>query len=84
MHPHRRSVTDKQETFFGLNLAGQRDLLMFLVAEQISRKVLEEIAQVGQFDQKPGAGIAFQVGIEDAVGLGSQLRTITHEIEDEV
>ena len=71
-------------TFLGLNLAGQRDLLLFLVAEQISRKVLEEVARVGQFDDKAGAGIAFQVAIEDAVGLTSQLDTISHEIEDEV
>lgn len=73
-----------ERTFLGLNLAGQRDLLLFLVAEQISRKVLEEIAKVGQFDHKAGAGIAFQVAIEDAVGLASQLDTISHEIEDEV
>jgi nitrogen regulatory protein PII len=73
-----------ERTFLGLNLAGQRDLLLFLVAEQISRKVLEEIARVGQFDDKAGAGIAFQVAIEDAVGLATQLDTISHEIEDEV
>ena len=73
-----------ERTFLGLNLAGQRDLLLFLVAEQVSRKVLEEIARVGQFDDKAGAGIAFQVAIEDAVGLASQLDTISHEIEDEV
>ena len=74
----------KKQTFFGLSLTGQRDLCLFLVAEQLSRDILEEIARAGEFDEKPGAGIAFQVNIEDAVGLTSQLATITHEIEDQI
>ncbi len=72
------------KTFLGLDLAGQRDLLMFLVAEPLSREILETIAETGCFDQRPGAGIAFQVAIEDAVGLKSQLRTLTEEIEDQI
>ena len=73
---------EPEKTFLGLDLSGQRDLLMFLVAEQISRAVLEEIAAAGQFDKRHGAGIAFQMSIEDAVGLGSQMETISHEIEE--
>ena len=73
---------EPEKTFLGLDLSGQRDLLMFLVAEQISRSVLEEIANVGQFDRRHGAGIAFQIAIEDAVGLGTQIETISHEIEE--
>ena len=73
---------EPEKTFLGLDLAGQRDLLMFLVADQISRTVLEAIAAAGQFDKRHGAGIAFQMAIEDAVGLGTQLETISHEIED--
>ncbi len=72
------------KTFFGLELSGQRDLLMFLVAEQLSRDILETIARVGQFDEKPGSGIAFQLAIEDAVGLSSQLPTISEEIMDQL
>ena len=73
---------EPEKTFLGLDLSGQRDLLMFLVAEQISRAVLEEIAAVGQFDRRHGAGIAFQMAIEDAVGLESQMETMSHEIEE--
>ncbi|MDP6565309.1 MAG: P-II family nitrogen regulator [Alphaproteobacteria bacterium] len=73
-----------EKTFMGLNLAGQRDLVMFLVVEQLARDILEKIAVVGRFNEDPGAGIAFQVGIEDAVGLKSQLNTLLHEIEDEL
>ena len=75
---------EPEKTFLGLDLSGQRDLLMFLVAEQLSRDILETIAEAGQFDQKPGSGIAFQLNIEDAVGLGSQLATISEEIVDQV
>ncbi len=73
---------EPEKTFLGLDLSGQRDLLMFLVAEQISRTVLEEISTAGEFDKQHGAGIAFQMAIEDAVGMGSQLETISHEIEE--
>ena len=39
-------------------------------------------AMPGSFEQEPGAGIAFQVPIEDAVGLTTQLPTILDEVED--
>ena len=74
----------REKTFLGLDLAARRDVLLFLVAEPLSRMILETIAEVGKFDEEPGAGIAFQLAIEDAIGLKTQLSTILHEIEDEV
>lgn len=73
-----------EKTFLGLDLSGRRDLLMFLVAEQLSRSILETIAEVGRFEDEPGAGIVFQIGIEDAIGLSTQMETISSEIEDQV
>lgn len=35
-------------------------------------------------DDEPGAGIAFQIAIEDAAGLRSQARAPVSEIEDKV
>ena len=58
--------------------------MMFLLVKQISREILETIAKAGEFDQKPGSGIAFQIAIEDAVGLQSQLRVLTEEIEEQL
>lgn len=72
------------KTFFGLGLEAQRDLILFLVEEHRSRQVLEAIAEAGRFDQELGAGIAFQLDVEDAVGLSSQLAVIKGEIEDEL
>ncbi|MYA24126.1 MAG: P-II family nitrogen regulator [Gemmatimonadetes bacterium] len=73
-----------QKTFFGLDLAAQRDVVLFLVVETRARDILERIRDAGRFEQEPGAGIAFQVPIEDAVGLTTQLPTILEEVDDEI
>jgi uncharacterized protein YaaQ len=72
------------KTFFGLDLEGQRDVILLLVEGHLSRNILERIAEIGGFDERPGSGIAFQLDIEDAVGLASQLETISNEIEDKI
>ncbi len=75
---------EPQQTFLGLRLTGQRDILLFLVEEHMSRTVLEGIATAGAFEEKSGTGIAFQIAIEDAVGLSHQIAEIKHEIEDQI
>ncbi|MCK5167038.1 MAG: P-II family nitrogen regulator [Rhodospirillaceae bacterium] len=73
-----------EKTFLGLDLAAQRDMVLFLVAAPKAREILETIAMAGNFDTDKGAGIACQIGIEDAVGLKTQLPTLINEIEDEL
>jgi len=73
-----------EKTFFGLDLAAKRDVALFLVAESRARDILERISEAGDLDTEPGAGIAFQVPIEDAVGLTTQLPTILEEVESEI
>ncbi|MDH4102744.1 MAG: P-II family nitrogen regulator [Thermoleophilia bacterium] len=72
------------KTFFGLNLESQRDFVLFIVEQHLSRHILERIADVGGFDKNVGAGVAFQFDVEDVVGLASQMDTIEHEIEDQI
>ena len=72
------------KTFLGLTVEGLRDMVLLLVEEHLSRQILETISRVARFDEEPGKGIAFQVDIEDAVGLTSQLATIESEIEDQI
>lgn len=72
----------KRETFFGLSLETQRNVILLLVEKHLSRRILEEINRVGQFDEKPGTGIAFQLDVEDAVGILHQAEKISGEIED--
>lgn len=73
-----------KKTFLGLDLASQRDVLLLLVEEHLSRHILEEISKAGKFEEEPGTGVAFQIDIEDAIGLKSQIETIEKEIEDQL
>ena len=70
------------KTFLGLDLAAKRDVVLFLVAEPRARDILERIAIAGDMDGESGAGIAFQITIEDAVGLSTQLPTLMEELEE--
>ena len=72
------------KTFFGLSLETQRDMLLFLVEEHLARKILEQVRDVGEFDAKPGTGIAFQVDVEDAVGVVHQVQELTPLVEEEL
>jgi nitrogen regulatory protein PII len=74
----------RSKTFFGLTLETQRDVLLFLVEEHLSREILEKIANVGEFDEKPGTGIAFQVDVEDAVGVAQQVASLTGVVEEKI
>jgi nitrogen regulatory protein PII len=65
-----------KKTFLGLSLETQRDVLLFLVEERLSRHILETISAVGEFDTTPGTGIAFQINVEDAVGVKHQMQTL--------
>ncbi|MDE2670527.1 MAG: P-II family nitrogen regulator [Dehalococcoidia bacterium] len=70
-----------RKTFLGLDLTARRDVVLFLVAEPRARDILERIAVAGGMDQESGAGVAFQITIEDAVGLSTQLPTLMEELE---
>ncbi len=72
------------KTFLGLSLETQRDMLLFLVEEHLSRSILEHIAEIGEFDTKPGTGIAFQVDVEDAVGIAHQVQQLTGVVEEKL
>lgn len=60
------------KTFFGLSLEVQRDVVLFLLANQHVKPVLDAIRKAGEF-HKPGTGIAFTLNVEDVVGLESQM-----------
>ncbi|MEE9411886.1 MAG: P-II family nitrogen regulator [Methylococcales bacterium] len=74
----------KSKTFFGLNLDTQRDVLLFLVEQHLSRDILEAIAEAGKFEAEPGTGITIQLDVEDAIGVMHQMQTITPTIEDQI
>ena len=75
---------ERTKTFLGLTLETQRDVLLMLVEEHLSRHILEEVNRVGKFDEKPGTGIAFQIDVEDAVGVAHQIRDLSNRVEEEL
>lgn len=84
IHDARGEGVRQSRTFLGLTLETQRDMLLFMVEEHLCRQILETIAKVGEFDTSPGAGIAFQIDIEDAVGVMHQVEELTGKVEEEL
>jgi PII-like signaling protein len=74
----------KKKTFFGLSLETQRDVVLFLVEEHLSRHILEKIAEIGEFEERPGTGIAIQIDVEDAVGVAHQIEQLVDVVEAEL
>ena len=67
---------ESTRTFLGLTLETQRDVLLLLVEEHSARNILEAIDEAGEFDETPGTGIAFQIDVEDAIGVAHQAEII--------
>jgi nitrogen regulatory protein PII len=70
------------KTFLGLSINSQVDVLLLLVEEHFSRYVLEEVARSASFDETPGTGIAFQVDVEDAIGVHHQIQALSSDVEE--
>ncbi len=73
-----------KHSFFGLDLTAHGNVVMFLVVETRARDILEQIRSAAGLDEEPGAGVAFQIAVEDAVGLSSQLSVMREELEEEL
>lgn len=69
--------------FLGLTVSGQRDLVLFLVEAHLARDIVEAVGAACAFDTSPGAGMAVQIDIEDAVGLSGQIASIEQDISRE-
>lgn len=82
VHNARGEGLNVSKTFFGLSLETQRDVLLFVVEEHLSRHILEEINRAGELEAQPGAGLAVQIDVEDAVGLSHQVEKIRGNVED--
>ena len=74
---------EKKKTFLGLTLETQRDVILLLVEEHRARHILETVGEAGRFDSTSGTGIAFQVDVEDAVGVAHQVESITPSLQEE-
>ena len=64
------------KTFLGLSIDSQVDVILLLAEEHMSREIMERIAEAGEFDETPGTGIAFQIDVEDAIGVRHQIEAL--------
>lgn len=70
------------KTFLGLSIDSQVDVILLLAEEHMSREIMEQIAAAGEFDETPGTGIAFQIDVEDAIGVRHQIAALAEEVEE--
>ncbi len=72
------------KTFLGLALETPRDMLLLLVEQHLSREILETISRAGNFESNFKEGIAFQIDVEDAVGVMHQIQALEHTVEEKI
>lgn len=72
------------KTFLGLSLETPRDVLLLLVEQHLAREILESIADAGDFETNSQEGIAFQIDVEDAVGVLHQIQALEHTVEEKI
>ena len=72
------------KTFLGLSIDSHVDVILMLAEEHMSRGIMEKVALAGQFDELPGSGIAFQIDVEDAVGVSRQVTELTKAVEEQL
>jgi nitrogen regulatory protein PII len=70
------------KSFLGLSIDSQVDVILLLAEEHLSREILEAVASAGEFDETPGTGIAFQVDVEDAIGVRHQIAALSGVVEE--
>ena len=70
------------KTFLGLTVDSQVEVILMLAEEHMSREIMESVAEAGEFDETPGTGIAFQIDVEDAIGVRHQIAALSEAVED--
>lgn len=73
--PARGSGIHQTSSIFGLAIEDKTEIIMFLVSESLSDKILQAIKETAQFE-KPGRGIALTLNVDNVVGLESQIEKL--------
>ncbi len=74
---------DERKTFLGLSFEGQRDVVLLMVEEHLSRDILETIESVGEMREN-GPGLALQIDVEDAVGIAHHIERLAPVVEEQI
>ncbi|MCE2406661.1 MAG: P-II family nitrogen regulator [Pseudomonadales bacterium] len=83
IHEVRGEGLKASKTFLGLDFSAVRDAILFVAADNSAQDIMNAIQESAGFDENPGSGIAFQLSIEDAVGLRSQMPYILESMDDD-
>ncbi|KAA0445898.1 MAG: P-II family nitrogen regulator [Candidatus Thioglobus sp.] len=75
---------EHNKTFLGLNIETPKDVLLLLVEQHLARSILESVAEAGEFDRNDQEGIAFQIDVEDAVGVMHQIQALEMTVEEKL
>ena len=78
----RGEGVEPAKTFLGLSIDSHVDVILMLAEEHMSREIMERVASAGEFDESPGSGIAFQVDVEDAIGVRHQIEALSEAVEE--
>ena len=78
----RGEGVEPAKTFLGLSIDTHVDVILMLAEEHMSREIMERVASAGEFDESPGSGIAFQVDVEDAIGVRHQIEALSGAVEE--
>jgi len=54
------------------------------VGRHLIGHIRENIGVGGNCDTTPGSGLAFEMDVEDAVGVGHQIETLTEVVEEKI
>ncbi len=58
----------EKKTLFGIPIEPEKEILLTIVSQDISEKVLDAVVEAGRLDQ-PGAGISFVVDLKKVAGI---------------
>lgn len=78
----RGEGVEPAKTFLGLSIDTHVDVILMLAEEHMSREIMERVATAGEFDESPGSGIAFQIDVEDAIGVRHQIAALSEAVEE--
>jgi len=78
----RGEGVEPAKTFLGLSIDSHVDVILMLAEEHMSREIMERVAAAGEFDELPGSGIAFQIDVEDAIGVRHQIAALAEAVEE--
>ncbi len=76
--PARGTGIREAKSFFGLTLDTQTDVVLMLLEESLVEPVLAAVDKSGRL-KEPGGGIALVLGVDQVVGLESQLKHFRRE-----